>query len=1454
MSEVPSGRAQGVTDSLAHLTTQDEATESELESAGSESESESDSETEEEDSNHRAPGSKVLSIETASASSSPVALKSSENNNGKSKASSKKTKTPKNGGKKVVQTPKSKKTTASPKTPGTSGGASTSTATSRGGAKTYLVMVHESIVALKDRSGSSQIAISKYILSQYPNLQGTHFKSRLSMAIKSGVKQGRFMKVRASFKINPEWTKKEKAKQKAKVAAAAAAAKKKKQQQQKIKKKKTAAEEAKEKVEREKKRKEQREKKQKEKEKAMSAEDLATLRKRQAKQKAAEEKRKEEIRRKKEIAEKIKKRKYPIEDTKLHKEDKEWGVKAPSEVKRRPPLPYLGLAVVPYDQRSQKSKKPSHAVINATKCEHLDYGSRGLASDLFQIFHFFRGDVAYGSSGSKQNPLVPEFQLIHLLHAVEEIHNGNTKKSRILPPLLQHLFVTALRLLCAPPSEEEEANMNKRELSLHKDLAKLGPGLAPTSWGEICFQYMDVMERYYTSKLSEDDNVLPGGFIDMKYLMRATEEVAMVSPVKKAKESRSGGGELNNVFLPEGYGGYLGDPRGSLSRAHAKLETKDPWFLTAEELMALLRALVDDILATKDDICRDIAERDEQMYELLKAKKAADSHFRKTRLAFEGPKQPRAKPKPKATTEKDKEGGENASNEEKSADQSDTDIAKKEDDGDSNAEKENSKPEQEVPPVWKPTVSKRQYETAIKAQQKATEAYEKGLRKLVSRREPIGQDRNFNSVYFFNHDPDMIYIEVSKGSNNHDDDLFPVDMQTKKTNWHIIDSKTLFEQYVASLDVRGTRENELYEELMGPIGGSYSLKRFMYDDMKEQSLLNGVKREEAELQRRLENARLACAKEEAEGGRRSGRLASRAQIELMQVEEEIERVARRKEELTAPKIVDYEEMTGLELLRKFDNVDQRETRRTREQKAAAEAKDHLPKMPCSTLWCTGHIDGTGIAGAIVSDILQLEELCESLSPWERKDIDRKSWVSNVEEAVHAWNSGSTQLLGPMAPREIGTPVSSAPNCSQGGASECDTPVATPDAGSKRMSSEMSISLSESKRAKLDLSPVSSASIPQLLSLLRAPLLDLEKRVFHLTGYAKATQDADDADANMSVGSNEDEQETEEGKKQLMWKKKINSLRSIPTHRYGQIREILVEAIAAARKAHDPAVVAELRAALLLHHPNAAGECKSTAIAILEKYGGYDDEDDEDSEGEEVEADEKEQAESDEDEKVPTVLSGEAMMLNGSVRGDEHANRVDWIDAVKACKTLSRFTALANAFIRNALDTLKKTQAENATLYEALGVWEKEEERKKRTRTGKASQKKKVNDRFDSSTEVWANVRYTDEFCMAKIDEYPTWPARKCEAKDPALAKSLLAANRILVNLIGEDGSIRVIEMTDILPYTGKAVEEDLGDFKKDKRTQFEECLSLARRIYRGAKKKQPSSRGAGIVEEKKSAI
>jgi hypothetical protein len=151
----------------------------------------------------------------------------------------------------------------------------------------------------------------------------------------------------------------------------------------------------------------------------------------------------EAAQRAKEIAERIKKRKFPMDDFELEKEDKELGVKPPADVTRRPFLPYALTSLVPYDERPRGKKTTPTSVVNACTT-NMSTGNFGLISDVLCVYNFFSGDVGF----SRINPSVgPEFTLSHLMYAVNEVLIGNSKTNKSIPPLLSHLVLTCLNIL-----------------------------------------------------------------------------------------------------------------------------------------------------------------------------------------------------------------------------------------------------------------------------------------------------------------------------------------------------------------------------------------------------------------------------------------------------------------------------------------------------------------------------------------------------------------------------------------------------------------------------------------------------------------------------------------------------------------------------------------------------------------------------------------------------------------------------------------------------------------------------------------------------------------------------------------------------------------------------------------------------------------------------------------------
>ena len=1202
-------------------------------------------------------------------------------------------------------------------------------------------------MALKDHKGSSVPAISKWITAKYPTTVGPYLKTRLSQAFKSGVQKGRFVKLRASYKISPQLRVQEKRKREAeakrkktaRAAAAAAAAQKPKTP--------TSVPELK-----------SRSDQKPSQHKALSSpsqEDIAKAERNKARREQARRKKEEAERKAKERAELLRKRRYPMEDTKLHAEDAQWSIS--NDVPPRPALPYIW-------QIPCAGTKLSQAHFAASKVDHLDFGSHGLVPDLLQVYHFWRGDVQILADAVDEQ-LVPEFTLQHLLFATNDILLGHCKRAHMLPPLITHLFCVSLSVLLNINVDQPDFSPARRKL--FQDLHKyLHPILTPASWPDVCSLYMDAMQRFYSTEAS-DDNVLPSLNTDMKYLVGRTESpvVPMTPAVHLDKKHNNSAnakashteGDPSSRPLPEFYVAYLGNPHCALHRAYFKICKMDPWMLSAEELMALLSALVNDILGNHTGISENIAKRDEELYVLTKNKRLAESNFRKARLAFEGPKK---QPTKKADDDKDE----------------------KEKNG-------NSKSESKEGETTKPTISKKQFETAKKA-------YEKGIDKLVARTQPLGYDRNFNAVYFFRHDPEVLYVEEVRPPASIASHL-PEDIQFRRSSWHVIQTTSLFDALVRSLDVRGKREQDLRDELTGPAGAEQSLRRFLDDDVKRKAEAVSIRKEKEALKEKLKQARLKC---DEEVGRRSGRLTGQAEEELSRVEEEIRLIEQRMNNQAAPSQVDDKELTGLDLMRKFDSVGRIETRRSQKKK---ETSKNRTSFQCSNLVGTGNIDGTGIVGMIVADLLELEELCETLVPWEV--ANRKLWISKLEGAVSTWNSvckpaesSRKSLSNDMPPKRESIDSSSSAQKRQ----RLDTSVATP----------------------------TSNTVTSVLASLKQPILDLEERIAEMTNLQVATRDQELADDNMSVDSSgEDEARRERSEKQ--WKKLVHRIRCTSTRRHVQIRDMLVETLAAARKAHLPQVVADLRSALLQYHPHSATDCKAAAIKVLEAYGDYEeDDDDADVENEE---DEDQVVETSETEQLPSLIAAEAVVIASSFGGpSEDASRNDWIRALNATKNFARLASLTTGLTRAATEKLLKVKEEQDDLKEALIKWEKDLERQAKKAVGRPFKP------YEGPSEVWANVTITNEICMVKTEKYPWWPAKKCIARDTSLAEQLSKLDRILVSLFGEFGGLRVVKDNHLKPFTGAAIDDDsLAETKKETRTQLDDCLAMARRIQRGLKKK-----------------
>uniref|UniRef100_A0A453CL62 H15 domain-containing protein n=1 Tax=Aegilops tauschii subsp. strangulata TaxID=200361 RepID=A0A453CL62_AEGTS len=67
---------------------------------------------------------------------------------------------------------------------------------------TYFEMIKEAIAALKDRTGSSSVAIAKYIEEKHGKSLPANFKKMLSVQLRASAAKGKLVKVKASYKLS----------------------------------------------------------------------------------------------------------------------------------------------------------------------------------------------------------------------------------------------------------------------------------------------------------------------------------------------------------------------------------------------------------------------------------------------------------------------------------------------------------------------------------------------------------------------------------------------------------------------------------------------------------------------------------------------------------------------------------------------------------------------------------------------------------------------------------------------------------------------------------------------------------------------------------------------------------------------------------------------------------------------------------------------------------------------------------------------------------------------------------------------------------------------------------------------------------------------------------------------------------------------------------------------------
>jgi hypothetical protein len=91
---------------------------------------------------------------------------------------------------------------------------------------------------------------------------------------------------------------------------------------------------------------------------------------------------------------------------------------------------------------------------------------------------------------------------------------------------------------------------------------------------------------------------------------------------------------------------------------------------------------------------------------------------------------------------------------------------------------------------------------------------------------------------------------------------------------------------------------------------------------------------------------------------------------------------------------DYRTSTGIDIITEFESSKNVHT--------------------CFSKFCQENSKTSGIVGVITSKMLDLENYCEELDLWDRKDLPRAAWISNIGDITQSYERGNYIVLGPKA--------------------------------------------------------------------------------------------------------------------------------------------------------------------------------------------------------------------------------------------------------------------------------------------------------------------------------------------------------------------------------------------------------------------------------------------------------
>mmetsp|Transcript_9177 Transcript_9177/g.13279 ORF Transcript_9177/g.13279 Transcript_9177/m.13279 type:complete len:539 (-) Transcript_9177:783-2399(-) len=535
-----------------------------------------------------------------------------------------------------------------------------------------------------------------------------------------------------------------------------------------------------------------------------------------------------------------------------------------------------------------------------------------------------------------------------------------------------------------------------------------------------------------------------------------------------------------------------------------------------------------------------------------------------------------------------------------------------------------------------------------------------------------------SAIFFFSSDPTAIFIEMRCNTSTS-----PSAIEQNHSTWHVIEAKSLYDAYTSSLDQRGIREKELYEML-----AVESARKSLYDDVKELNDIKLARRHIQELDKRLANARLAVQIED-DSGRRSGRLASIAQTEVVKVEEEMRNAIATVEEKERPRPPPcYQCLTGLEILCDYDIACMKEYLKETPNIKVSFKKGSLPKHiaglrgsehAATPLWKAG-----GVVEILASEMLELEGWISSLAPREKIDAPEQDWKVKVRETIAGWKQIAMHCIGPTEQETL-------PNLKcimQDQSAENEpTPLKRNSVGLAHPISEMELL---------------QTAVSGVLGSLKAQLLELEETMRSISGLEHTSQ----LEEMASLHDSESEESIDENHQRQRWKTLIEKLNRIDTKKHAVVRHKMIDAITSARDAGQSKVVGELREALKKYRDGSAGAAKLAALEVLSRHGGIvsEKEPQEDMDTDDDLASVTASLSEGEDGRNESLLTEDAAALGACIDGSDDAGRDEWVEAVKNCKTISRFAALMQTLVQKAMEVLGKLEEGHDSLWSALALW------------------------------------------------------------------------------------------------------------------------------------------------------